>query len=101
MIVRIFQVSIFEDKVDEFRRFFIETAIPLVKSQPGLVSLTAGLPRPDSPTEFSMVMVWENVDAIRAFSGEDWQQPHIDPAEAELVRDRRLSHYELAPALVP
>ncbi len=100
MIIQIFKVSIFEDKIETFHKFFTETAMPLVQRQPGLVSMTAGLPRPETPTEFSMVMVWENVDAIRAFAGEDWQQPHIAPDEADLVRDRKLAHYERASGLV-
>ena len=99
MIVRIFEVDVFEDKVEEFRKFFTETALPLVKKQPGLVSVTAGLPRAESPTEFSMVMVWANVAALRAFAGEDWQQPHILPDEADLIRERRITHYDMAPPL--
>lgn len=42
-----------------------------------------------------MVMVWRNVEALKAFAGEDWRKPHIHPDEAETVRDRSLHHYEL------
>ena len=100
MIVRIFQASVHSDKTAAFGQFFTETAMPLVRRQPGLVSMSAGLPRPESPTEFAMVMIWEDVASIRAFAGEKWREPHIDQGEAALVRDRRLSHYELAPGLV-
>ncbi len=96
MIVRVFQVSVYENKVDAFQKFFTETAMPLMQRQPGLVSLTAGLPRPETPTDFCMVMVWDNVESLRAFAGDDWQQPHIAEDEVELVRERRLAHYELA-----
>ena len=41
-------------------------------------------------------MVWENLDAMKAFVGEDWQNPHIHPDEAELVKERQITHYELA-----
>ena len=30
-------------------------------------------------------MVWRDLDALKAFVGEEYQSPHIDPAEAELV----------------
>ncbi len=96
MIVRIFQVTAQPGREADFAAFFTETALPLVRRQPGLVSVTAGLPRPETPAEFCMTMVWRDEAALRAFAGEDWREPHIHPDEAPLVRDRRLSHYELA-----
>lgn len=96
MIVRVFRVVVQDGKEARFRTFFVETALPLVKSQPGLISVTAGLPRPETPNEFCMVMVWRDVDALKAFAGEDWREPHIHPDEAAMVRERSLHHYELA-----
>ena len=95
MIVRIFQVTICEGKEEEFRRFFTETAVPLMKSQKGLAEITFCLPRPETPRDFAIVMQWESLDALKAFVGPDWSKPHIDPAEEGVVESRRLSHYEL------
>ena len=77
------------------QRVFQNTALPLVQSQPGIISVTAGLPRPETPNEFCMVMVWHDVEALKVFAGEDWRKPHIHPDEADTVRDRSLHHYEL------
>jgi heme-degrading monooxygenase HmoA len=100
MIVRVFRVVVQEGRRAEFEDFFRNTAMPLVAGQPGLVSMTAGVPRPDAPPEapdeFCMVMVWRDVDSLRAFAGEDWREPHIHPDEAALVKERHLHHYELA-----
>ena len=98
MILRIFQVTTHPGKEEEFGAFFYETAIPMMKRTPGLVSVTPGAPRPESPTEFCMVMVWKDLDALKAFVGHDYQSPHIDPAEAELVASRTIKHYELVEA---
>ena len=98
MIIRIFQVRVHEGKRGEFEKFFRETAMPLMKKQPGLMSLTAGVPRPESPDNFCMVMVWRDLDAMKDFVGEDWQSAHIHPDEAKLVRERTIHHYELAEA---
>jgi quinol monooxygenase YgiN len=95
MIMRVFQVTTHPGKEAEFGRFFHETAIPLMKRTAGLVSVMPGAPRPDSPREFCMVMVWKDLASLEAFVGEDYQSPHIDPAEAELVRSRTIKHYEL------
>lgn len=96
MIVRIFQVTVHDGKRTEFEDFFRNTAIPLMKSQPGIVSLTASTPRPETPDDFCMVMVWKDLEAMKTFVGEDWQSAHIHPDEAELVKARFISHYELA-----
>ncbi|MCK7613401.1 antibiotic biosynthesis monooxygenase family protein [Roseibium sediminicola] len=98
MIMRIFQVVIRPGKETEFSRFFHETAIPLMKGTPGIVSVLPGAPRPDSPREFSFVMIWQDLASLKAFVGEDYQSPHIDPAEAELVESRVIKHYDLVEA---
>lgn len=95
MILRIFQVTTRPGKEDAFARFFHDTAIPLMRATEGLVSVLPGAARPDSPREFSFVMVWKDLDALKAFVGEDYRTPHIDPAEAELVESRSIRHYDL------
>ena len=45
--------------------------------------------------EFSFVMIWENLEALKAFVGDDYQAAHVDPAEDELVESRSIHHYEL------
>lgn len=95
MIMRIFQVTVRPGKEIAFAEFFHGTAIPLMTSTEGIVSVLPGAPRPDSPREFSFVMVWRDLDALKAFVGDDYQSPHIDPAEAELVESRSIKHYDL------
>lgn len=95
MIMRIFQVATRPGKEEEFGKFFHETAIPLMKSTKGIVQVLPGAPRPDSQREFSFVMVWDSLESLKAFVGEDYQSPHIDPEEAELVESRTIKHYNL------
>ncbi len=95
MIIRIFQVTTRPGKEKEFGRFFHETAIPLMRGTQGIVEVLPGAPRPDTPREFSFVMIWEDLASLKAFVGEDYTSPHIDPAEAELVESRSITHYDL------
>lgn len=95
MIIRIFQVLVREGKEEEFGAFFHNTAIPLMKGTEGIVQVLPGAPRPDSPREFSFVMVWKDLASLKAFVGDGYQSPHIDPAEAELVEARTIKHYDL------
>lgn len=96
MIVRIFRAVIHDDRIDHFRAFMLDTAMPLMRRQPGMVSITPCLPRPETPNEFCLVMVWDSVEAMAAFAGDDWQQPHVHPDEEGIVKERFLHHYELA-----
>ncbi len=98
MIMRVFQVVTRPGKEAEFGKFFHETAIPLMKSTAGIVSVLPGAPRPDSPREFCFVMFWKDLESLKAFVGDDYQSPHIDPAEAELVESRSIRHYEFVEA---
>ena len=95
MIMRIFQVTTKAGKEKEFGNFFHNTAIPLMRGTEGIVQVLPGAPRPDSPREFSFVMIWKDLAALKAFVGDDYNTPHIDPAEAELVESRSIKHYEL------
>ena len=96
MIIRVFRVVVQDGKCKEFEEFFLNTALPLVEEQKGIISVSAGLPRPETPNDFCMVMVWKDLDAMKDFVGEDWRSAHILPEEAELVRERSIHHYELA-----
>lgn len=95
MIMRIFQVTVRQGKEAEFSRFFHDPAIPLMRGTDGIVQVLPGAARGETPREFSFVMVWRDLDALKAFVGEDYDSPHIDPAEAELVESRTIRHYDL------
>ncbi|WP_319825321.1 hypothetical protein [Thalassovita sp.] len=95
MIMRIFQVTTRPGKEKDFDRFFHETAIPLMKGTKGIVQVFPGAPRSESPREFSFVMIWDSLASLKAFVGENYTQPHIDPAEDELVESRTIKHYDL------
>ena len=98
MIMRIFQVTTRPGKENEFSKFFHETAIPLMNKVEGIEKIFRGASRSESPREFCFVMIWRDLDALKAFVGEDYTNPHIDPAEAEIVESRLIRHYDLVEA---
>jgi hypothetical protein len=97
MILRFFRAIVHEGKQSDFQQFFLGTALPEVRSHAGLESVSVGLPHEISPTEFSMMMVWRDLDALKGFTGENWHQPVIHPDEVHLLKETHLYHYELAP----
>ncbi|MFW8634393.1 antibiotic biosynthesis monooxygenase family protein [Cribrihabitans pelagius] len=95
MIIRVFRATVRDDKIDAFKTFLKDTAVPHVRRQKGLVSVTAGLPRPEAPATFCVVMVWESIAALKAFAGEDWEQPHVLPEEDPMVLSREIEHFDM------
>lgn len=95
MIIRIFQVTTQPGKEAEFSEFFHGTAVPLMLKTDGLAAVLPGAPREQSPSEFCFVMVWRDLASLKAFVGEDYQNAHILPEEAALVKARTITHYKL------
>jgi heme-degrading monooxygenase HmoA len=94
VIIRVFRPTIHPGKENEFEVFLRETALPLVSKQSGLVAQHVGSPRDSSSTEYLFITVWEDVESIRAFAGERWQEAVIAPDEEHLLKDTWIQHYE-------
>jgi quinol monooxygenase YgiN len=62
-------------------------ALPNVRAHKGLISAYVGLPHLSSPNEFSMVMLWRDLDALKEFTGDQWQNAVINPAETHLLAE--------------
>jgi heme-degrading monooxygenase HmoA len=60
-----------------------------------LIAQHVGRPRDASSTEYLYVTVWEDVESIRAFAGERWQEAVITPDEEHLLKDTWIGHYEV------
>ena len=94
MIIRIFRAYVHDGKQEEFQQFFLETALPLVKQQEGLVSATIGTPVPSTPNEFVMITTWKDLDSLKHFAGEHWEKAVIHPKEQHLLFNTTVHHYE-------
>ena len=94
MIIRVFRPTIHPGKEGDFESFLRDTAVPLVSQQSGVVAQYVGRPRDPSSTEYLFITVWEDVESIRAFAGERWQEAVIAPDEEHLLKDTWIQHYE-------
>jgi len=98
MILRIFRAIVHDGRQGEFEAFILDKALPLTRAQDGLVSVAVGLPRSESPNEFSMLTVWRDLAALKGFTGDSWRETVVLPEEAHLLRETHLHHYEVADA---
>jgi heme-degrading monooxygenase HmoA len=97
VVIRVFRPTINPGKEAEFESFLRDTAVPLVSRQSGIVAQHVGKPRDRSSTEYLYVTVWQDVESIRAFAGERWQEAVIAPDEEHLLKDTWIGHYEALP----
>jgi hypothetical protein len=87
VFVSALRATVHDGRQEAFGSFFHEIAIPLVQGQPGLLAVPAGMPRPETPAEFGMAMVWRDREALEGFTGEGWRNAHVHPDEADIVRE--------------
>ena len=96
MIIRVFRATVHPGKEQEFTDFFHTTGYQKVTAHAGCKEVRIGLPLPDSPQDFVMVQVWESVDALREFAGDNWREAVIHPDEAPLLAAVAVDHYDLS-----
>ncbi len=95
MIVRVFRAQVRPGMGDAFERLVREISIPLIDTQEGLVARYSGRPVGVNADEFVMVTVWESIDALRAFDGDDWVTAVIPGEERSVVVRTEVHHYEV------
>src|SRR5438105_8157078 len=95
MVVSVFRGRVWPGKQAEFKEKVEQSSVPFLCSQPGLLAYYPGQPMADGPDEFVMVTVWESLDALKAFAGEDWENPVITGEEFLLLEAACVDHYEV------
>jgi heme-degrading monooxygenase HmoA len=89
MITRMWRGWTAEANADAYERFLRSELFPEVAKLPGFLGARI-LRRPvEGEEEFVTLTMFESLDAVRAFAGEDYETPVIEP-EAQ----RLLSRYE-------
>ena len=93
MIIRVFRARVHDNMQKKFEKFLRERAIPLLRKQAGILSIQIGTPVEHTPNEFLVISTWKDLDALKGFTGEKWQEPVIDPKEEHLLAETFLHHY--------
>jgi heme-degrading monooxygenase HmoA len=96
MITRVWRGWTRRENADDYEHFLLEQLFPAMRSIPGF--LGAEVLRRGDGTEVAFVTLtrFESIDDIRAFAGDDFEVPVIEPRAAELLTryDGRAVHYE-------
>ncbi|MFC0623090.1 antibiotic biosynthesis monooxygenase family protein [Kribbella deserti] len=100
MIVRIWRGWVHTDKAEEYIRYVEETGMAEYRKTPGnhdaqLLSRDLG----DGRTELLTLSWWTDLDAIRAFAGDDLERAKYYPEDEGYLIDQELTvqHFTVAP----
>jgi heme-degrading monooxygenase HmoA len=89
MITRMWRGWTAAANADAYERFLRSELFPEVAKLPGFLGARILRRRGEGEEEFVTLTMFESLDAVRAFAGEDYETPVIEP-EAQ----RLLSRYE-------
>ena len=94
MIIRVWKCNVKQDKVDEFLAFTNRYMIPILKAQSGCLGHYVGKLELSKHPRFVIISLWKDFEAIREFTGPNWQTARIDPVEAPLLDGQPMvEHY--------
>lgn len=94
MIYRIFRVRVHPNLKDEFEEKFRSVSVAAVDGTAGCLSVTIASPTVHAPDEYVMITQWRDVEALRAFAGDNWDAPHIPDGMQQYAAECWVHHYE-------
>ena len=93
MILRVFRAKIYKNRVTDFKRMVKEQSIPWLEKSDGMLGYFPGEPYGADKREFVMVTLWRDIEALKAFAGQDWDNPIVTEDEVPLVEEMFAEHY--------
>ena len=103
MIARIWRGAVRRTDGDAYAEYMRETGLAAYAETPG--NRGAWMLRRDAGdrTEFVMFTLWDSIEAVKAFAGEDYETAVFYPEDDRFLveRDLTASHYEVEADLRP
>lgn len=99
MISRIWHGYTSPENADRYQAIVTEEVIPgiLEMKIPGFEKIELFRRARDADIEFITIMWFRDIEAVRAFTGEDFEQSHVPPRAREVLSrfDQRAQHYDV------
>jgi heme-degrading monooxygenase HmoA len=96
-IARIWRGRTLTAKADEYERYLNESGISKIRATAGNRGVTVLRRTDGDKTEFLVMSLWDSIDAVKKFAGEDYQKAVILPKDREylLEVEPNVLHYEV------
>jgi len=92
-MLRIFKVDVVPELQEEFEDNFKVISLGLVNSEEGLLFAEIGKSTTKNDTAYIMISAWETLDALKAFTGPQWEEAVIPETMQKYVVSFKLEHY--------
>ena|SRR6266567_2525540 len=100
-VVRVWKGLGTADGVDRYcREHFSKTVLPQLQSLDGFREAKVLVHSMRGMTEVIVATVWESLDAVKAFAGDDYERAVVEPIVRDLLErfDENVTHFRLAVA---
>jgi len=96
-IARIWRGRTLTSKADEYERYLNDSGISKIRATAGNRGVTLLRRTDGDKTEFLVMSLWDSIDAVKKFAGEDYQKAVILPKDREylLEVEPNVLHYEV------
>lgn len=98
MIARTWHGAVPADKGDAYHAYLLETGVPDYEATPGNRGVTVLRRAEGDVVHFLLITLWESLDAIRAFAGDDVERARYYPEDEAFLLELEptVTHYEVA-----
>jgi transposase len=93
VIIRVFRARLKPGKLAAFTRVYEDYGRPMMRAASGCLAERAGPPA-GRLNEFVIVSVWRDLESLKIFAGETWQEAIILPGEAVLLSGASVRHFD-------
>jgi heme-degrading monooxygenase HmoA len=99
MIARTWHGRVRADQADAYHAYLLRSGVADYAATPGNRGVQILCRREGDVAHFLLVTLWDSLDAIRAFAGDDYEQARYYPEDDEylLEREPRVTHYDVLP----
>jgi len=103
VIARIWRGAVQQRDADAYAEYMTATGVAAYASTPGNRAVWMLRRDVDDQTEFVMLTLWDSLDAVKAFAGDDYQSAVFYPEDDRFLveRDLEATHYTVAAEVTP
>jgi quinol monooxygenase YgiN len=95
-VLRLFEVTTKPGRAEELLASFATTSAAVVRGKPGNAGYFFGREIAREGDTVIFASVWENLDAIKAHFGADWQVSYLPPGYEEMIDSCGNRHIDMA-----
>lgn len=100
MIARTWKGRVPAAKADEYYRYLLATGVPDYRATPGNRGVLVQRRIEGDVAQFVLTTLWDSIDSIKTFAGDDYERARYYPADDEFLLERELyvAHAEVLTA---